>query len=101
VFPLGSEIEEDISRLLLYGVVSSCALMAAGLAISAFAPADSWAIGLARPAMFAGIILLLITPAARVLLLLRHFARLKDKDYILITLFVLAMMVLGYLAGAA
>jgi uncharacterized membrane protein len=95
-----SQIEDRISRLLWYGVMASGALALCGMALYLANPAGSGAYSLGSAAIMAGVALLLVTPAARVAMLFFHYIRLKDYDFVLITLFVLLMMALGYLSGA-
>lgn len=91
-------IEQAVGRLLWAGVVLSGLLFALGLGLSlAGGPVAAGS----APVIMAGVAVLLLTPALRVLALLVHYVRIRDLDYILLTLFVLAMMAAGYLLGMA
>lgn len=92
-------IEDRISRLLWYGVGAAGGLSLLGMVLYLLDPQGSQGYSLGSLAIMAGVALLLLTPAARVGMLLLHYARLRDYDFVLITVFVLAMMVLGYLSG--
>ncbi len=94
-----TDIEDRISRLLWLGVAAAVALSLLGMAIYEVGGPSSHAYG--SWSVMAGIALLLLTPAARVAMMLLHYVRLGDRDFMLITLFVLAMMALGYVTGAA
>lgn len=95
-----NKMEEKIGRALWVGVASAGALLVFGLAYLAFGQqgVDQQIGGFA---IMAGIAVLLLTPAVRVLLMLLHYVRVRDLDYALISLFVLVMMALGYIFGAA
>ena len=96
-----TEIEDEISRLLWRGVWASCALAALGMAIYVLGPQAGIRPSVGDLAVLAGVVVLLMTPAARVAMLLAHYVRARDHDFVLITLFVLFMMTLGYISGAA
>ncbi len=92
-------IEERIGRLLWYGVAASGALAIAGMTVYLAVPPSSPHYNLGDTMILAGVAVLLLTPAARVAMLFIHYVHLKDHDFVLITLIVLAMMVLGYASG--
>ncbi len=95
-----AQIEDQISRLLWLGVFAAGGLSLFGMMLFLMSPPFSAAYAMGDSAILGGVALLLLTPAARVVLLLFHYVRLRDYDFVLITVFVLAMMVLGYFMGA-
>ncbi len=95
-----NEIEDRISRLLWLGVATAGGLCLLGMMLYAISQPSSQAYSLGGWSVMAGIAILLLTPAARVAMMLMHYVRLRDRDFILITLFVLAMMAFGYFFGA-
>ena len=103
MFPLASEteIEDRVGNLLRYGVMASCILTIAGMLLYAFTPKGDIIHFIGDQVVLAGVIVLLLTPAAMVAMLFGHYVVRKDYDFVAITLFVLAMMVLGYIFGAA
>jgi uncharacterized membrane protein len=96
-----TDIEDRISRLLWYGVAAAGALVLLGMLLYSISPPGSEAYSRGDTAILAGVALLLLTPTAMVAMLFLHYLRLRDLDFMLITLFILAMMILGYVFGAA
>lgn len=101
-----------VSRILTVGVAASLSLMAAGLVLSlahggplpdAATPLGGLAAGLGAgdPAalMSLGLLALLATPAARVAVLARQFARLREWIFVAVSLTVLGVLAASVLIG--
>ena len=95
-----TEIEDRIGSLLWHGVMASCLLTLIGMVLYASTPQEDMVHFIGDHAVLAGVIVLLLTPAARVAMLFGHYVHRKDYDFVFITLFVLVMMVVGYVYGA-
>ncbi len=105
----------DINRLIFYvlrgGVVLSITVILVGFALAATGrpmPPDGLhpteipgELAAGQPAGFLGlgILLLILTPVARVFLSVFYFAREKDRTYVLITVFVFAILMVGIVIG--
>ncbi len=102
------KIDETIARILRLGVSAAAILAIIGLAIYLKQ------FGGARPhyktfhaARFpkgwleAGILMLILTPVARVVFSIYAFARLKDPTYVVISLIVLGLLLTGWFTGYA
>ncbi len=94
------QIEEVVGRLLWLGVAASGVLFVAGLAFWLLTPPGGSLQADGKALISIGVAVLLLTPVARVGLLLAHYLHLRDWDFVAITLFVLAMMTIGYFGGA-
>ncbi|MDI3297957.1 MAG: DUF1634 domain-containing protein [Bacillota bacterium] len=111
----GFDLELLISRVLRGGVLLSAAIMFAGLVLLFLHPAGR---SYARPGGFEqvflelgrgdplavidlGILVLVLTPIARVLLSVFVFLRERDLTYTAVTLFVLLVLVASFLLGKA
>lgn len=109
------DLEFLISWVLRAGVLLSAVIMLVGLVLVLVHPAG---LPLARPAGFAqvflglargnplavidlGILILVLTPIARVLLSVLIFLRERDLTYTAITLFVLLVLIISFLLGKA
>jgi len=100
--------EEWIASMLWYGTWAASALVAVGLALGAlgsFGPFQhAGTVGAAGSEMGeswvkAGVAFFILLPVARVVLMLAIFLYERDYLYLLITLFVLAMLAAGFLIG--
>ncbi len=106
-------LSASVSRVLHYGVFLSVVVTAAGFLWIAFAggTADgaipfarlfsSLASGDPRSVLSAGIILLLLTPVAGVVVALYEFARGREHTWAFISLALLLILAAGFLAGLA
>lgn len=79
--------EAVAARVLGIGVLSSAALLAAGLAVW-LTMGDAWA----TPLLDAGLVALMATPAARVVVSLVEYLRARDWFFVATTLGVLAVL---------
>jgi uncharacterized membrane protein len=107
-----ADLEVRIPKLLRTGLVASLVLMAAGLAAAAAlrsAPAGGFSLfeipaALAafdpRGLLGAGILVLVVTPLARVAASLAHFLRERDGLYVGLTALVAVNLVLAVFVGA-
>ena len=86
-------LEDRIGRVLRAGVVSSSVCLAAGIVVSSFAP------GLAGVLLHAGVIVLISTPAARVVLSLVSFIRQRDAAFAGLTAIVLVELAASVIAA--
>ncbi len=84
-------LETEIGKLLHVGVVTSTTLLAAGVLLSISGAADR----IAQLLLAAAILILLATPAARVVVSIAGYVR--DRDWLFVTL---TMIVLLTLAGS-
>ena len=111
--PVG--LRESFARVLRYGVVLSAVLLLTGLALAAVhdsagiagqvgalplgrLPA-ALASGQAWPFLWLGVAVLALTPVVRVALALGAFARARDRDFVRIAGFVLAVLAASLLIG--
>ncbi len=101
-------MDETISGILRFGVSAAAILTVIGLVIylkaSGGLPPDYATF---RAAKFpkgwleAGILMLILTPVARVMFSVYAFARLKDTTYVVICLIVLGLLAAGWFTGQA
>lgn len=86
-------LEHKLGRLLLTGVVSSAACLAAGLLLSlaGILPAAANAI------LTGGLVILMITPLARVVTSLVVYARMRDWFFVATTILVFVELLLAWL----
>jgi uncharacterized membrane protein len=83
VKPGDSELELLIGRVLRVGVLTSTACLAIGLGLALVLPQSStWLLNV-------GILLLIATPAARVLLSIVEYAIARDRTFLILTSIVL------------
>ncbi len=86
-----------MNRLIFYvlrgGVLVAAALIVAGLALAAVGGA------LSDAALRLGILLLILTPVARVFLSIFYFAKEKDRAYVAITAAVFLILMVGVAIG--
>ena len=88
-----SGLEVLIGRVLRIGVTASSICLAVGLVVSLVAPG-------AGPAILnVGIVLLILTPAARVVLSIVEYATARDWTFTLLTTIVLLELVAGAVAA--
>lgn len=92
-------LQEKVHWLLWNGVAAGSAVLLFGAALSLLS-GDEGRIGqLAAPIAMAGIGIILLTPIARVALMLLHYLENSDSVYALICAFILAAALAGFLAG--
>ena len=82
-----SPFERLMGRLLWVGVITSTGLLSAGLLLTFAGPPD-----VAGRLLHAGLIVLMATPATRVVLACGEFARTRDWFFALVSLAVLAVL---------
>jgi len=93
VKPGDTQLEILIGRVLRIGVVTSTACLAVGLVLALVQPQSS-------PALLqAGIVLLIATPAARVVLSIVEYAIAKDRLFLILTSIVFLELVAGAVAA--
>ncbi len=91
--PGDSRLELLIGRVLRLGVMTSTACLTVGLALALVRPASS-------PALLqAGILLLIVTPAARVVLSIVEYAIARDRVFLILTSIVFLELVAGAIAA--
>ena len=91
--PGDSQLEILIGRVLRIGVMASTAILAVGLAMALARPgASPWLLD-------AGILLLIATPAARVVLSIVEYAIARDRPFLILTSVVLAELIAGAVAA--
>ncbi|HZP49135.1 MAG TPA: DUF1634 domain-containing protein [Vicinamibacterales bacterium] len=91
--PGDTQLEILIGRVLRIGVVTSTACLAVGLVLALVQPQSS-------PALLqAGIVLLIATPAARVVLSIVEYAIAKDRLFLILTSIVFLELVAGAVAA--
>ncbi|HZT78231.1 MAG TPA: DUF1634 domain-containing protein [Vicinamibacterales bacterium] len=91
--PGDSQLELLIGRVLRIGVLVSTVCLAAGLALALAQPNSS-------PMLLnAGILLLIATPAARVVLSIVEYAIARDRLFLVLTSVVLAELITGAVAA--
>jgi uncharacterized membrane protein len=100
------KMDETIAGILRFGVSAAAILVVIGLAIylkdfGGLRPmyGTFHAAKFPKGWLEAGILMLILTPVARVVFSIYAFARLKDNTYVLITLIVLALLTVGWLTG--
>jgi uncharacterized membrane protein len=95
--PWGDErnLEAAIGRVLRLGVLASSACLGAGLAIALALAGTRLASGL----LTTGLVILLATPAARVVVSTINYARQRDWLFVVLTLTVLAELIAGTIAA--
>ena len=89
-------LEAAIGRVLRLGVLTSSACLGAGLVITL----ASGSTGLAGGLLTAGLVILLATPAARVVVSTIIYARERDWLFVALTLTVLAELIASAIAAA-
>lgn len=89
------QTELFLGHFLRWGVLTSAGILVAGLAAGFLAP--DWSASVTR----AGIVLLIALPIARVAVTLVIFALQRDRIYVGITAFVLAVLLLSLFLGRA
>ena len=92
------ELERAIHALLLLGSGAS-ALLLLGAALLSLGQRRTLGAGLPRELAEAGLVVLMLTPVARVVGSLVVFVHLGDRRYVVITATVLALMLAGFLLG--
>ena len=88
-----ASLEILIGRLLLTGVSVATACLGLGLAAAAVAPAASWWL------LNAGLIILIATPAARVVLSIVEYASERDWTFAVLSAVVLLELIAGAIAA--
>ncbi len=109
------EVEAAITGLTLkYGVLLSSGLLLAGLAVDVIHPMEAGPLkpehvfdlpgaiahGSAAAMVHLGLLVLMITPLARIIVLAYEFVRQRDYSFALISLGVLLLLVLSFVLGA-
>lgn len=123
----GRELMATVGIVLRAGVFTSLSLVLVGMGISLFHHPDYWrdpdvlrrllapsegphtlrdvaANVLAfrgQAIVMLGLLVLIATPVVRVAASVRHFRRVRDRDYTIVTSIVLAFLILGFLIGRA
>lgn len=88
-----AQLEILIGRVLRFGVLASTACLAIGLVVVLVRPdASPWLLN-------AGILLLIATPAARVVLSIVEYAIARDRTFLILTTIVLLELVAGAVAA--
>ncbi len=87
------KVQALISKTLYYGVWASAAVLLAGLAVARFNPA------LGDRILIAGLLLLLLTPIARVIMLAAGYLRAGQPKFAAMSAVILVTMLIGYLFG--
>lgn len=84
-------LERQVGRLLFGGVMSAAVCLAAGLAL--------WMAGypIATRILTAGLVILMITPIARVVISLVVYVRMRDWFFVGTTILVFAILLLAWL----
>jgi uncharacterized membrane protein len=102
------EMDQTISLILRLGVSAAAILTVVGFVIylkasGGLPPMYSrfHAAKFPRGWLEAGILMLILTPVARVIFSVYAFARAKDPTYVVITLIVLALLAVGWFTGQA
>lgn len=91
--PGDSQLEILIGRVLRLGVLTSTTCLAIGLVLALALPQSSmWLLNL-------GILLLIATPAARVLLSIVEYAIARDRTFLVLTSIVLLELVAAFVAA--
>jgi len=91
--PGDSQLELMIGRVLRLGVLTSTACLAIGLLLALVQPQSS-------PVLLnVGILLLIATPAARVVLSMVEYAIAKDRTFLILTSIVLFELIAGAVAA--
>jgi uncharacterized membrane protein len=91
--PGDSQLEVLIGRVLRIGVLTSTACLTVGLLLALWSPASS-------PLLLRiGILLLIATPAARVMLSIVEYAIARDRVFVLLTSIVLLELIGGAIAA--
>ena len=112
-----SHLAASVQRVLRIGILAAALLLAIGLALLiarglpplAAAPSHvsleglpgGLASGQGRAFVLLGVMVLLLTPLARVVLSVATFAREGDRDFTIITVFVLAILITSLALGVA
>jgi uncharacterized membrane protein len=94
-------LDHALAAFLSHGTWLSCAVIAVGMALSLLQGTGSISLA-ALPGMRivnAGVALLILLPAARVLLMLAAFIRQGERRYSLIAALVLLVIVAGFVVG--
>ncbi len=111
--PTAFRLESRIGTLLRVGLVLSMGLLLAGLLLSLLGgdgslglltpgtlppvgPLPAWSVGL----LFAGVVLLVVTPILRVALAVTSFGLERDWSYVLVTALVLLLLLSAGVVGA-
>jgi uncharacterized membrane protein len=95
--PRARNLEAAVGRVLRLGVLASSACLGAGLAVTL--ALDST--GLASGLLTTGLVILLATPAARVVVSTINYALERDWLFVVLTLTVLAELIAGAIAARA
>lgn len=85
-----------IARLMSVGTTVAAALLTLGALLAITGPTRA-----ATPLLAAGCGLLVLLPAARLALMARHFAKLRDSRYTVVALVVLGLVAIGCSIGLA
>jgi uncharacterized membrane protein len=88
------ELEREVSLVMAFGVGLSALLLASSLVFMALGKPNE------RVLAVMGILILVSTPVARVVMCLNHFTWQKDWKYVALTVWVLLAMLLGLAFGA-
>ena len=80
-----ARLERHLGRLLIAGVLTSAAALAAGLLLLLVAPG-----ALSSALLAAGLVILMATPMLRVVVSVAEYVRMRDWLFVAITLIVLA-----------
>jgi uncharacterized membrane protein len=101
-------MDETISGILRFGVSAAAILTLVGFVIYLKASGGSLpnygtfhAAKFPKGWMAGGILMLILTPVARVLFSVFAFAKMKDFTYVVICLIVLGLLAVGWFTGAA
>jgi uncharacterized membrane protein len=92
-----SRLEKAIGRVLWLGVVASSVCLGLGLALALGVGTS----GLARGLLTTGLVMLLATPASRVVVSVIDYARERDWLFVVLTLTVLGELVASLIAALA
>lgn len=87
--------EEALARVLTIGSRASTAILAAGLAVALFSPASAVALWL----FTIGLVLLILTPIARVVASVISFAREREWLFVICTSIVLALLIVSIIVA--
>lgn len=110
-----AEVEVLVGHILLVGVIVSTAIIVVGVVLmliqndsqAAFHVASYASVATSLVALrgwavvYTGLFLLILTPVMRVAVSILGFARCHDKVFVVITCYVLAVLILGFLIGTA
>ncbi|MFH1750518.1 MAG: DUF1634 domain-containing protein [Candidatus Micrarchaeota archaeon] len=91
-------LESKVGRILRLGLAAAFFLSLSGYALMNLNLFSGGA-EVGNDIAMAGIVVLLIAPAASVFAMLLHYQKRKDRDFTLIALSVIILMALGYVVG--